>query len=172
MFVQLQGGEDHDATFFSSNEEDRLKNPFFLVKLRQVLMTCLWKAYLFLKIFVLVTVEHISNTKMFPSYISISNLVILNILILVGVVHLFKTLPSRRCSALYLPHNPAGDLLKISAHYIWKKNLSPQHIKFSHPHWKIFKCNFRALPPTEELPTYTSWGFSLIHTYNNYMIIV
>ena len=41
MFVQLQGGEDHDATFFSSNEEDRLKNPFFLVKLRQVLMTCL-----------------------------------------------------------------------------------------------------------------------------------
>ena len=41
MFVQLQGGEDHDATFFSSNEEDRLKNPFFLVKLRQVLITYL-----------------------------------------------------------------------------------------------------------------------------------
>ena len=77
MFVQLQGGEDHDATFFSPHEEDRLKNPFFLVKLRQVLITYLWKAYSFLKIFVQVTVEHISNTKMFPSYISISNLVIL-----------------------------------------------------------------------------------------------
>ena len=86
MFVQLQGGEDHDATFFSPNEEDRLKNPFFLVKLRQVLITYLWKAYSFLKIFVEVTVEHISNTKMFPSYISISNLVIL-----VGVSHNFSS---------------------------------------------------------------------------------
>ena len=50
MFVQLQGAEDHDASFFSSGEEDRLKNPFFLVKLRQVLIVYLLKAFSFLKI--------------------------------------------------------------------------------------------------------------------------
>ena len=51
MFVQLQGGDhDVDASFFSSGEEDRLKNPFFLVKLRQVLIAYLLKAFSFLKI--------------------------------------------------------------------------------------------------------------------------
>ena len=35
------------------------------------------------------------------------------IVLLVGVVHLFETLSSRHCSALYLPHNPAGNYFQI-----------------------------------------------------------